>query len=254
MTALAKNYDVICFQLRSNLYSQLEHPLKTELNDLTNNIKSIITSGKKLQSQPAEILSEIFNLRIKALKWLATSSNYDYPKMLTSIVEQIEKLRSNKRLEILADNILFALRCNQKVIISLAGENDLISNINSSNVSKIPDITYSQFITSIAFANINNDVAQKIADFTNTSLHIEFVLAVVGIISEENLHVTDETINDLAFLVSDSAQEYYALAIELGIIKLSSAKNFQVLASDNDFIKEQKELADLGLKEFEESF
>ena len=92
MIATAKNYDVICFQLRNNLYSQLESPLKKDLNRLSNDIKSVITSGKKIQTPPMAILSQVFNLRIKALKWLATNATFDYMEMLKDIFPQIEEL------------------------------------------------------------------------------------------------------------------------------------------------------------------
>src|SRR2546428_12682168 len=114
MIATVKNYDVICFQLRNNLYSQLESPLKKDLNHLYNDIKALITSGNKIQAQSVKMLSRIFNLRIKALKWLAAGKNFDYFEMLKDICLRIEKLKSNKKLEVLADNILFALRCNQR--------------------------------------------------------------------------------------------------------------------------------------------
>ncbi|MCK6612589.1 MAG: hypothetical protein L6Q78_16305, partial [Bacteroidia bacterium] len=121
MIATAKNYDVICFQLRNNLYSQLENPLKKDLNRLSSDIKAIITSGKKVQTQSVDMLSQVFNLRIKALKWLADEKNFDYLEMLNDIFPQIEELKSNKKLEVLTENLLFALRCNQRVVESLVG-------------------------------------------------------------------------------------------------------------------------------------
>jgi hypothetical protein len=77
-------------------------------------------------------------------------------------------------------------------------------------------------------------------------------LVATDIISDENLKVSDKTINELAFLISDAAQDYSALAIELGILKSRSTtrKSFSGLAFDKNFIKEQKELADLGFDDF----
>lgn len=254
MIATAKNYDVICFQLRNNLYSQLESPLKKDLNRLSNDIKSVITSGKKIQTPPMAILSQVFNLRIKALKWLATNAAFDYMEMLKDIFPQIEELKSNKKLEVLIDNILFALRCNQRVVESLVGTSDLSSETLTSNLSQLPDITYQQFIASLAFANLDDDTTQKIVDWTTASLHIEFVLVATDIISDNNLKISDKTINELAFLVADAAQEYSALATELGILKSrSTTQSFSNLSFDKSFIKEQKQLADLGLDDFAEN-
>lgn len=251
MIATAKNYDVICFQLRNTLYSQLENPLKKDLNRLSSDIKTIITSGKKVQAQSVDMLSQVFNLRIKALKWLADDKNFDYLEMLKDIFPQIEELKSNKKLEVLTENILFALRCNQRVVESLVVASEFSTDSFASNISQLPDITYQQFIASLAFANLDDETAQKIVDWTNASLHIEFVLVAADIIGDDNLKISDKTINELAFLVADAAQEYIALATELGILKSrSSRQSFSTLSFDNSFIKEQKQLADLGLDNY----
>ena len=116
MITTAKNYDVICFQLRNNLYAQLKNPLKKDLNCLSTHIKKLIISGEKIKAQPVDMLSQVFNLRIKALKWLAADTNVDYLEMFNDIFPQIEELRADKKLEVLTDNILFALRCNKRVV------------------------------------------------------------------------------------------------------------------------------------------
>ena len=251
MIATAKNYDVICFQLRNNLYSHLQGPLKKDLNRFSNDIKTLIISGRKIKTQSIDMLSQVFNLRIKALKWLSADTNFDYLERLKDIFSQIEELKSNKRLEILSDNILFALRCNQRVVESIINTSEFSSDTFTSNLSQLPDITYSQFIASLAFANLDDETTQKIVDWTNASLHIEFVLVATDIISDEKLKISSRTINELAFLVADAAQEYSALAMELGILKSrSTTQSFSNLSFDNSFIKEQKQFADLGLDDF----
>ena len=251
MIATAKNYDVICSQLRNNLYSQLENPLKKDLNRLSSDIKAIITSGKKVQTQSVDMLSQVFNLRIKALKWLADEKNFDYLELLNDIFPQIEELKSNKKLEVLTENLLFALRCNQRVVESLVLTNEFSADSFTSNISQLPDITYHQFVASLAFANLDDETSQKIVDWTNASLHIEFVLVAADIICDDKLKISDKTINELAFLAADAAQEYSALAIELGILKTRSTRqSFSTLSFDNSFIKEQKQLSDLGLDDF----
>ena len=252
MIATAKNYDVICFQLRNSLYSQLQNPLKKDLNCLSNDIKTLIISGKKIKAQSVNMLSQVFNLRVKALKWLSTDTNFDYLEMFNDIFPQIEELRSNKKLEILIDNILFALRCNQRVIESIINSSEFSPDTFSSNLAKLPDITYPQFISSLAFANLDDETTQKIVEWTNSSLHIEFVLVATDIISDEKLKISDKTINELAFLIADAAQEYSALATELGILKIHSTRqSFSNTSFDNSFIKEQKQFADLGLDDFD---
>ena len=182
---------------------------------------------------------------------MSADTNFDYLEMFKDIFPQIEELRSNKKLEFLTDNILFALRCNQRVVESIMNSNEFSADAFSSNLAQFPDITYSQFIASLAFANLDDETTQKIIDWTNSSLHIEFVLVATDIISDEKLKISDKTINELAFLIADAAQEYSALATELGILKSRSTRqSFSNLSFDNSFIKEQKQFADLGLDDF----
>lgn len=251
MVATVKNYDVICFQLRNNLYPQLQTPLKKDLNRLSNNIKTLITSGETIKALSTNMLGEVFNLRTKALKWLSANTNFDFFELFKDIFPQIEELRTNKRLEVLIDNILFALRCNQRVVESIMASNEFTPDKFVSQFAQLPAITYPQFITSLAFANLDDETTQKIVDWTNASLHIEFVLVATDILCDKKLNIHDSTINELAFLVADTAQEYSALAAELGIVKSRSTRpSFFSLSFDNSFIKEQKQFADLGLDNF----
>jgi len=249
--AAAKNYDIICYQLRNNLYPQLESSLKEELNRLSNDIKTLITSGKKVQGRFVPMLSQVFNLRIKAIKWLATGTNFNYLEILKDIVPQIEDLKTNKKMEVLTENLLFALRCNQRVAEAVIRTNETTND----TLTQLPEITYEQFIASLSIAIPDDETVQKFVHLTNTSLHIEFVMLAADIIGDDNLKVSDKTINELAFLVADAAQEYIAIATELGILKSrSSIPSFSTESFDNSFIKEQKQLADLGLDDFASNF
>ena len=77
------------------------------------------------------------------------------------------------------------------------------------------------------------------------------MLVAADIIKNEKLKISDKTINELAFLIANAAQEYAALATELGILKsLSTRKSFSNASFDSSFIKEQKQLANTGLNHF----
>lgn len=255
MLASVKNYDLIFYQLRNNLYDQLDNSLRRELDQLSKEIKAIITSHEKVQEQPATVLRQIFNLRIKAIRSLGADSSSDYFLRMNEIVPQIEKIKLNKQLEVLSENLLFAVRCNQRVIESLLRTNEKKTNHLFSRLSQLPEITYEQFIASLAFAIPDDEIVQKMVNWTNASLHIEFAMIAADIINANKLTISAKTINELAFLVSDAAQEYIALATELGILKSSSKiQSFSQSSFDNSFIKEQKQLADQGLEDFAANF
>ena len=254
MLATVKNYDLICYQLRNNLYSQLDNPLKKDIDKLSKEITNILNSSKKIQSQSVDILAQLFNLRVKAIKWLSQDNNFNYLEMLSEVSNQIEEIGENRKMEILKDNILFALRCNRRVIESLFSAGEQSENLNI-DFTQLPDINYQQFLASLAFAIPDDETAQKIADWTNASLHIEFVMLAADIIRDENIKVSDKSINELSFLVADAAQEYSALATEFGILKTKSNQQlFSNQPFDKSFVNEQKTLADIGIEDFASNF
>ncbi len=254
MLATVKNYDLICYQLRNNLYSQLDNSLKKDIDKLSKEITNILNSSKKIQSQSVDVLAQLFNLRVKAIKWLSQDNNFNYLEMLSEVTSQIEEIGENRKMEILKDNILFALRCNRRVIESLFNSGGQSENLNI-DFNQLPDINYQQFLASLAFAIPDDETAQKIADWTNASLHIEFVMLAADIIRDEKIKVSDSSINELSFLVADAAQEYSALATEFGILKTkANQQSFSNQPFDKSFVKEQKTLADIGIEDFASNF
>lgn len=249
MLGTAKNFDVICFQLR-NFYPKLENPLKKDLNSLLAEIRQILVADKKIKPKVNSLLGSIFNLKVKAIVWLLHENELNFSDLLEEVIPQIDELKNDPKLEVLAENILFALRCNQRVIEALTKNDALSTDTISSEVSKLALINYEQFVTSIALGVPDNDVAQKIIDWANSSLYIEFVTVAASIIHQEKLKVPNKVINELAFIVADAAQEYSAIAMEIGLLKQHSVKNLSQNSFDQNFVQEQKELSDLGLTDF----
>ena len=196
------------------------------------------------------VLPEIFNLRIRGIKWLLEEGEFDLAGIMDEVYPQIEMLKKNPRLEVLAENILFALRCNQRVINKLTALAGFSEENVSNSLTQLPSITYDQFVAALAFSIPDQDGAQKFLDWMSTSLCIEFVAIATVTIDEEKLHVSSENINELAFIVSDAAQDYIALATELGLFKAQPGVNETIqLNFDTQFISAQKFLADQGLND-----
>jgi hypothetical protein len=254
MLATAKNYDVICLQMRAYL-PHLESPMRKELGKLSAEIKDILTAGKKLKPLLDSMLPKVFNFRIKAIKWLVNEGELDLSGMMDEIYPQLEDLRQNPKLEILAENILFAVRCNERVVKELIGSGGFAEEKIASNAAELPTITYGQFLATLAYGIPGNEAVQKIVDWVNASLYIEFIILSAVIINDEKLKVPEKVINELSFLIADAAQEYSAISVELGLLKprLESHTSFSEQA-DKSFIKEQKYLADLGINDLAENF
>ncbi len=255
MSSNITNYAFICYPLKNDLYPQLDNPLKEEIDKLSNEITTLLISGKKVRNQSTAILRQIFNLRIKAIKWLTSDIHFDYFKEQKNVFYEIEQIGKSVKFECLKDNLLFALRCNQRVSEHLFSSNGHVSANSLLSFSQLPEISYEDFIASLAYVIPDDGTLQQWIDFTNASLYIEFVMFASGIIKNDSLKVTDKVINDLSFLVADSAQEYSALAVELGILNFRSSKlSFMNLHVDESFVNEQKELADIGLNDFAKNF
>lgn len=254
MLATAKNYDVICLQM-SNQIPHLASPIKKETTKLLAEIRAIITAGKKAKPGLDAMLPSIFNYRFKAIKWLIEGGEFNFSTIIDEVYPQLEELKENPKLEILVENILFALRCNKRVV-------DSVINISGSNegelemsIAEFPEINYEQFITSIALGIPDDAIAQKLVDLTNASLYIEFITVAAYMIHSEHLKVPDKFINELAFLIAYAAQEYSAVATELGILKPRTHNQFSFSGQiDKSSVKKEKYLADLGINDFAENF
>ena len=233
---------------------QMEAPIKKETTKFLNEIRSALIIEKTIKTSLDKLIPQIFNFRIKALKWLCGESSIDLQTMIDVAYPQIEELKNNKKLALLAENILFALRCNQKVVRAIYSSGDFTADNIAEHFSTAPAITYEQFLGTLAFSIPDEYAVQKLTDWVNASLYIEFIALAATIIHEENIKVTDRAINEMAFLVADAAQEYTAISMEMGLLpsRLEKYRHFGVI--DKKQLHLDKYLADLGLIDLTEIF
>lgn len=252
MSASITKSELVCYPFRNNLYPRLENPLKKDIDRLSKSIKKILISGQTIQQLPVDILSFIFNLRIKSLKWLSVQNNAEYRDIMAHVFEHFEQPSQNEELTVLNENILFALRCNRRVVENLLKAN---AGMKGEAERELPEINYEHYLASLAFVVPGEEEARKLAEWTQSSLYIEFVMLAADLLNNGEVQVSNKTINELSFLVADAAQEYAALAAEFGILRPPKVRSY--LSGDNldsSFIKEQKQVAEMGLEEFKKSF
>ena len=218
MLATAKNYDVICLQMR-NYLPQLDAPIKKETNKFISEVKAAFEKGAPIKTHLDKLIPQIFNFRIKALRWLSEDSGIDLLEMIDEAYPQIEELKNNSKLTILADNILFALRCNSRVVKAVYSTGEITNEHIATHFSNVPAITYDQFLGTLAFSIPDESSVQKLADWVNSSLYIEFIAVAATIIYEEKMKVPVNVINEMAFLVANAAQEYMAISTEIGLLQ-----------------------------------
>ena len=229
--------------------------MERELKKLANDIKSVLTTSEEVKPLLDSMLPGVFNFRIKAIKWLAEANEFDLSRRLDELYPQLEDLRQTPQLEILAENILFAVRCNKRVVNALLSSGSISEEKVAFDAIELPAITYDQFLATLAYGVPDDEAAQTIVDWVNASLYIELIILSAVIIHDEKLHVSEKVINELSFLIADAAQEYSAIAMELGLLATrSERKTLFSDQTDQAFIKEQTFLAELGINDFAENF
>lgn len=252
MQAATRNYDILCLQMWNNT-SQLDEPLRAEMEWIVNNIVRAVTESADIKTALQALFPRVFDFRIKALKWLVEEEHINLADAMKNVVwPQLEALKKDPRLVVLAENLLFALRSNMRVINSLLKSGALTQEVLTDASAQVADLTYTQLVTSIAYSIPSQEYAQLIMDWMGSALFIEMGMMGAVLIHEKQLPIGEVAINDLAALVADAAQTNAAIAMHMQFIPDRTGKGFsgtQYIASD-EALEEDKRLADAGLDEF----
>lgn len=243
----AKNYDIISFELISQM-RRLESPLKEDLIKLLDSIREMLLSDHEIKPLLDDLLGQIFDLRLKAVKWIGQDKSFDLLEGLDVAFAHLERLKSNKKLTVLVENLLYALRWNRRVILALT-ENSPLRKLEFSKI-EMPAMNYHQFIAAIAMSVPDEKVAQKIIDWTNSAMYIEFSALSISLISEERLNISGKVIDQITAITADAGQLYPALATEFGILGTRKVKSYVLPAFDEEYVNEQRLLVDQGLDDY----
>lgn len=238
----------------SEYMSDSKTPLKREFNRLEGQIRSILISGSPIKPQFDKLIPDVFNFRQKVIKWAIEDQNMSLDRIAREQNEmaESEKFNLHPKLEILHENILFATRAIKRVIDGIKSQSPA-GEINLPD--RIPQITYDQFLTFLTRLP-NERLAEQTFVWTNSIQFIEMVIVSEYILMEDDkLEVSDHIINTLAFIVADSAQEYTAAAMELGMV-MQRIRNepFEFGTLDEEFVRDQQYLADIGLEDFAKAY
>lgn len=253
MLASAKNYDVICLQMW-NYLPQQDEPVRRKTMRFIEDVKHIIISGSPIKPKLDKFLPKIFNFRLLALKWICQQPDIDLGHLLDEAYPSLEALRNNPKLAMLAENTLFAVRCNSRVLQAIIEEDDSSSEDLSKQFSEARYASYQQFFGTLALEIPDQEAFQTFVDFCHASLYIEFILLAAIMINEEKIDVSEATVNELAFLIADAAQEYSAIATLMGILPLKG-KTISTTKLDTDTRSADDDLlSNLGLFDFAKNF
>ena len=235
--------------MRSYLPQQ-EESIKRETNRFIEDVKTIISGGSPIKPRLDTFIPKIFNFRMLALKWIGQQQNIDFDHLLDDAYPSLEALRNNPKLTLLAENALFAVRCNARVMKAIVGS--VKPEELSQQLIDAPFTTYEQFFGTLALSIPDQEAFQTIADFLNTTLYIEFILLAAILIDDEHIKISEAGINELAFLIADAAQEHIAVATMMGILPMR--KRSSTIAGAPIYSDEDQLLSNFGLSDFAKNF
>lgn len=251
MIAAAKSYELVTLELHEH-YNELDIVLQREFKELLKSIRNDLINGRDILESIDDLIEPIFSIRIKAMKWLIKKKSLS----INDTIKEAEKLNfdlsNEERFELLSENIGFALRTIKRVTKAI------ITQIPSSEklrqeVKQIPDMDYWGYFDLLSMTIPNEELVEKLMELTDSSIELDYALLSALLIQDENLNVSQDTINDLAELIAFAAQNYSAYSVELGIMPMRALKPQQVqyIIPDEEFINQQQLLADSGLEDLQ---
>jgi hypothetical protein len=221
--------------------------LNRRVESFVDSSKNILASGKEIYPQIThEILEELYNVRCEAIKAL---ENEDFSEIFQEITSDFFG-NKNQNMAILNENILFAFRCLQKVekALSYKHKNDLEFQQFLKKDFESP--TYSEIINTLFAIAHDNDSILTIR-LLNATLYIEFVIIASYLIKDNLVIVTNQIINELSRIIANASHDYIAYAHELKYLSFKSSKNMNLISNvSEEFILEQKELAEAGIQDW----
>jgi hypothetical protein len=254
MTAVSKNYDGLCYHLKV-VHKNLDDPLKRKLHSFLDDIKSELIEEDGFATGFIEKkFPLILGLRLSALKWMETEQQSLIHLFDNETYPYFERMAENEKLSILAGNILFALRCNRKVI------NALLKKIGQKEFPngaffELPELSYDQFIAAIYLSAPNAEAAETAIEWLKSSFRIEYGILAASVIYDESLWVTSNKIEKLSTIIADAAQTYSAIASELGIFSSRKASgNILDGIESAGFLEDQNNLAEAGIQLFAQNW
>ncbi len=229
-------------------YESADEVLRREFDLLTTEIRESIQSPNNIEQNAQLTFNRIFKLRLLILKSLQ-EDNDDIEDLYQDALEYFEPIAQDSRYCVLGENILFALRSNFRVA------NSLLKQVSSNGLTELLgsatniEINFDQFV-SVTLAFLPGDQGIELIKWLRSSLTVEYGVLVGALLKEEKLTASDQTIDKVAAMLAGAAQTFNAIAIEYGLFGLNSEAPTDSQHPDENFIKNQQNLANTDLNSF----
>ncbi|MEZ4925564.1 MAG: hypothetical protein R3A50_04760 [Saprospiraceae bacterium] len=232
-------------------YEQTEKSIPSEIKKLQSKVLSVLDDPKQLRKQFCDLMPELFDLRMEIVKSPRYKSiSNQQPKII------LESLSHSGYLESLVGVIeaaLFSTKVYQRVSrqLSLAAENRAARIQPSEGKVNLPD--YRGFLLTVGPLP-NGDI--NISLVHNSLIYELGLFAVLGLMEGKRSLPPQESLDELASFISEAGQKFGAAAKQLGLMPKKSTGSITDAHYNpsEDEIKENQELAELGLSDFKKAF
>lgn len=256
MQLMASNIEFSCFYLFVN-YNGLDNSLKREFDDLLSEIEATILSGKEIETRIPLSFNKVFRIRILALKAILRDEE-SILDLFDESYPYFEDLANDEKMNLLGENILFAIRSNIRVAKAIFSSPSFSQQDLENGMNEFQDKIFEleQFISLFSLSTPPAGITHSILDWLKASLTLEYIILSAAIIKDRKLVVTTATIKYLARAIADATHNYNAIAFEMGILKSSTGYHPErvVDSPDQEFIIEQKKIADSDLSSFSKNW
>lgn len=237
-----------------------EKAIKLKIKKLIDSIKYLLSDSNQnsIKESFFNLFDDVLSLRLQSLQ-LINKKETDIKELFSSIYDSFENRELPERLDYLNENVLFSLRTTSKIANNVFTDLDNTAVFNSltnfpiaNNNSEVDVGLYRTLARSLKIISqqLPNNALLKIFSLINKSLFTELGIISADIIfeSKNEVEFSDSVISELNELIVESAQEYGALANELGLIKNTKKEYSNDLYGTDE--SQDYLLAEEGLSEY----
>src|ERR1051326_1209918 len=149
-------------------YNSLDKELQKEFDWLVGSVKKVCASSKKANVEIELLFPELFQLRVKALSWMAEKEN-NVTSVFDDVFPLIKNIGEDSKIKKLAFNISNALSCNKKLVEFLESKGEKLTH---EKIKSINNLDYKTYLVILQY--MPSQIRRIVSQLLETSLYIEF--------------------------------------------------------------------------------
>jgi hypothetical protein len=239
MNAAAK-YDLACYHVSRVYPSRLDPEMTKALAEISGTVASVLAASGEVEAKAKDALPQVYAFRLKALNWLMADSAFDLLDETDNLLAQVAQ--GPPRLYDLAQTVVFGLKWHRRVLANMWQA----SPDEATPMPPPPD--YREL--KAALGQVPGDLANKLAQWVDTGLMFELGAMAHDMLADGTVSANEGAIREMVLATADAAQEYAALAAQLGFVKLATPKLAPRARASAEEIAEQQALAEEGMADY----